>query len=78
MGEMLSKNKITIEAKTVVDGKEISGHRAIMTEEKISFLPWQIDKEACKEHRKVIREDAAVFEDCAYELQEHVFPKGDK
>ena len=70
---MLSTKKITIETKTIVDGKEIHGHRAIISEENISFLPYQIDKDACKEHRKVVRADNAEFEDYAYELQESIF-----
>ena len=32
-----------------------------------------IDKEACKENRKELREDQAAFEDYAYNLQEEMF-----
>ena len=70
---MLSTMKITIEAKTMVEGVAISGHRAVIDGKDITFLPYQIDKEACKVHRKVIREDQAAFEDYAYEKQEELF-----
>lgn len=66
---MLEK-KITVETKTVVDGKEIYGHRAIINKGEVTLLPYQIDKAMCKEHRKAIREDANEFEDYAYDLQE--------
>lgn len=70
---MLNSKKITLEAKTVVNGTEIMGWRAIFTPgstEDVSFLPYQIDKAACKENRVIVRADQAEFEDYAYELQE--------
>lgn len=75
---MLSTKKITIESKTIVDGKEIHGHRAILSEDGVSMLPYQIDKAACKEHRAVVRADQAEFEDYAYEMQEKLYAEGDK
>ena len=39
----------------------------------VTFLPYQIDKEACKENRKKIRQDQADFEDAVYQLQEEMF-----
>ena len=70
---MLSKKEIKIESKSVVDGKEIMGFRAIFKpdeSESVRFLPYQIDAEACKEHRNIVREDQAAFEDYAYKIQE--------
>ena len=75
---MLSTKKITIEAKTVVDGKEIYGHRAIIAADGVSTLPYQIDKAACKEHRTVVRADQAEFEDYAYDLHEKIYAEGEK
>ena len=74
---MLSTIKFTIEAKTIVNDKAIHGHRAIMDENEVSFLPYQIDKAACKEHRAIVREEAAVFEDSIYEMHEKLFGKGE-
>lgn len=71
---MLNKsNKILIENKSVVDGKEIAGFRAVFNSddpETMSLLPYQIDKAACKEHRTIVRADQAEFEDYAYKIQE--------
>lgn len=71
---MLSTNKILIESKCVVDGKEIAGFRAMFNTdapEEMSLLPYQIDKVACKEHRDIVRADQAVFEDYAYSIQDN-------
>lgn len=66
--------KITIEEKSVINGAEIAGFRAVFSDAKdITFLPYQINKEACKENRKELREDQAAFEDYAYNLQEEMF-----
>lgn len=73
---MLStSNKILIENKCIVDGKEIAGFRAVFNSddpENLTLLPYQIDKAACKEHRTVVRADQAEFEDYAYSLQEAI------
>lgn len=69
---MLTERKITIEEKTVVNGKPIALHRAVIEGEKILFLPHQIDAEACKSERKILREDQAAFEDSAYLAQEKI------
>lgn len=74
----LTPKKITLEAKSIVDGKEIMGFRAIFEPEKeseVSLLPYQIDKAACKEHRNVIREDQREFEDYAFEMHEEMMAK---
>lgn len=75
---MLSTKKITIEAKTIVEGKEIHGHRAILSDDGVSMLPFQIDKAACKEQRAIVRADQAEFEDYAYDMQEKLFEKGEE
>ena len=70
---MLSTKKITLESKSMVDGKEIMGFRAIIGTEKnddVTLLPYQINKEACKEHRSIVRADQCEFEDYAYKFQE--------
>lgn len=75
---MLKNKKVTIEAKCVVDGAEISGFRAIFDPENqgdLTFLPYQINKEACKEHRNTVRKDQAEFEDYAYQVQEDMLAK---
>lgn len=66
--------KIAIEEKSVINGAEIAGFRAVFSDaEDITFIPYQNDKAACKEHRKELREDQAAFEDYAYNLQEEMF-----
>ena len=71
---MLSANKVLIESKCTVDGKEIAGFRAMFNTdapEEMSLLPYQIDKVACKEHRDTVRTDQAAFEDYAYSIQDN-------
>lgn len=76
---MLTAKKITIEARSVVDGVEIAGHRAIFSSENngVTFLPWQIDKDACEAHRKTVREDRDAFEDFAYDMKKKIFEQGE-
>lgn len=67
--------KLVIEGKSKVGDVEIAGYRAVIDVEdpdKMTFHPWQIDKDACKEHRKIVRADQAEFEDYAYLCQEEV------
>ena len=75
---MLTTKKITLETKCVADGAEIASFRAVFDAENpgdVSFYPFQMDKEACKTHRKIVREDQAAFEDYAYGLQETLINK---
>lgn len=69
---MLNGMKITITANTVVDEKVIATHGAMITPEDgdISMYTRHLDKEACKEHRSIVRADSADFEDFAYSVQE--------
>lgn len=72
---MLSTKKITLEAKSVVDGKEIMGFRSVIEPEKnddVTMLHYQMNKEACKEHRSIVRADQMEFEDYAYKFQEEL------
>lgn len=68
---MLSTKKITISADTVVGEAKIATHAAILDIEKndLSLYCRQIDKEACKEYKEVVRADRAEFEDFAYAMQ---------
>lgn len=78
---MLSANKITLEAKSVVDGTEIMGFRAVIEPAKnddVTMLHYQINKEACKEHRSIVRKDQAEFEDYAYKFHEELKVTEDK
>ena len=70
----MENSKITVEQKFCVDDKEICNFRAVFNtnNEDISFSPYQIDKAACKEHRKELREAQAKFEDDVYKLQEQI------
>lgn len=71
---MLSANKVLIESKCTVEGKEIAGFRAMFNTdapEEMSLLPYQIDKVACKDHRDIVRADQAAFEDYAYSIQDN-------
>lgn len=69
---MLKGKKISLEAKTVVNDVEICKYVAIIPEDSsgVTFLTQMIDKDACKEHRDIVREDRADFEDWAYAIQE--------
>jgi hypothetical protein len=71
---MLTKKKISIIAKTIVDEVEIATHSALLDADTgdLSFHTRHDDKAACKEHREVVRADAAEFEDFAYSVQESV------
>lgn len=65
--------KITIEGKCSVDNKEIKGFRGIIDTNdnfRVKFYHFDIDEEACEEHRKIVREDQAEFEDYVYQVKE--------
>ena len=67
--------KITIEAKSKAEDKELMGFRAVIDindPENMGFYDWTIDKDACKEFRAIVRADQAAFEDYAYEVQDKV------
>lgn len=72
---MLSgKKKFTIEEKSEIGEKEVAGFRAVFSDGgDVTFLPYQIDKEACKNNRQELRKDQAEFEDYVYSLQDEMF-----
>jgi hypothetical protein len=64
---------IVIEAKSKFGDVELMGFRAIINYDDPSDMKlydWAIDKDACKEHRSIVRQDQAAFEDYAYEMQD--------
>lgn len=65
---MLSEKKLTLSAKTFVDGVEIASYGASInvSDGEVSFWDRQLDKVACKENRDVVRADRAEFDDFAY------------
>ena len=69
---MLSNKKLVFTANTTVGEKDIVKHIAsidVCTDD-VSFAHQFLDKEACKEHRGIVRKAQAEFEDWAYDLQE--------
>ena len=74
---MLANEKITMAADCVVDEEKIATCLAVLNVEsgEVSFGSRQIDKEACKEHREMVREEQAGFEDFAYKIQDFVKSK---
>lgn len=69
---MLSNNRITIVADAIVDDAKIASFGAILNVDtmELSLTTRHIDKEACKVHRDIIRDDQREFEDYAYSLQD--------
>lgn len=69
---MLTENKITFAAKSVINDTEIANFGAILNTDTfdLSIYARQVDKEACKGHRDVVRKDQADFEDFAYRVQD--------
>lgn len=75
---MLTGKKLTISAKSVIDDVEIATFGAVLSIEDndLSLYSRPIDKDACKEHREIVRVDQAAFEDFAYGVQDQL--KGTK
>ena len=69
---MLTNKKITFEAKTTIEDKEIARYIAVLDLENgnLNFYPRQLDTDACKKNRDVVRADQAEFEDFAYSVQD--------
>lgn len=69
---MLSNNRITIVADSVVGENKIASFGAILNIDNmdLSLTTRHIDKDACKIYRDVVREDQKEFEDYAYSLQD--------
>lgn len=71
---MLNNKRLTIIADTVVDENKIATFGAVLNldDMDLSFTSRYIDKEACKIHRGMVREDQAEFENYAYDLQDQL------
>lgn len=74
---MLFNKKLTIVADVIVDDEKIASCGAVLNAETgdMSFYHRQIDKEACKANRNIVRADQAEFEDFAYQIQEDIKAK---
>ena len=71
---MLTNTRITILGDTVVDETVIATYGAVvdMNNYEVTFTSRNIDNEACKQHRDVVRADRAEFEDSVYKLQDYL------
>lgn len=71
---MLSNKKLNIFADTEIDGEKIASFTAILNIEKmdLTLAHRYINKDACKEHRDVVRADMKEFEDYAYGIQDSI------
>lgn len=71
---MLTNKRLTIVAETVVDDVKIASYGAILDLDgmDLSLTNRYIDKEACKIHKDIVREDNRVFEDFAYMIQDQL------
>lgn len=69
---MLNNKRITIVAETLLDGEKIASYGAILNldDMDLSLTSRQIDKEACKFNKEIVRADQAEFEDYAYMIQD--------
>lgn len=69
---MLSAKKITITADTVIGETKVATFGAVLNAETadVNMYVRYNDKEACKEHRDIVRADQAEFEDSVYNLQD--------
>lgn len=71
---MLSNKRLTIVAETVLDDVKIASYGAILNldDMDLSLTSRQIDKEACKHNKEIVRADQAEFEDYAYMVQDQL------
>lgn len=71
---MLTNKRITIVAETIVDEVKIASYGAILNMDtgELSLTSRNIDNDACKEHRDVVRAERAEFEDFAYMVQDQL------
>lgn len=69
---MLTSKRITILADTVVDDVKIASYGAVLNADtgELSMTSRNIDNEACKTYRDIVRADRAEFEDYAYTVQD--------
>lgn len=71
---MLTNERLTIVAETVLDDVKIASYGAVLNLDNmdLSLTNRYIDKEACKMHKDVVREDNRAFEDLAYMIQDQL------
>lgn len=64
--------RLTVSADTIVEGEKIATFGALMNLQtmEVTMTARYIDKEACKEHRDIVRADQAGFEDFVYWVQD--------
>lgn len=69
---MLTNKRITIVADTTIDDVKIASYGAIinMSTGEVNLTSRNIDNQACKVHKDVVRKDRADFEDSVYEIQD--------
>lgn len=69
---MLDNKRITIVGESLVDGEKIATFGAVLNLDnmELSMTGRYIDKDACKAHRDIVRNDQGEFEDYAYMLQD--------
>ena len=71
---MLKNKRFTLTAQTTVEDKVIAAHGSVIEPEAGTgqFMCRQIDVAACEEHRDIVRDDRAEFEDFAYEIKNRI------
>lgn len=69
---MLTNQKITITADTIVDDEKIATFGASLDANnmELSMIGRYVDKEAYKMYRDIVSADQAMFEEYAYEVQD--------
>lgn len=77
---MLNNKRMTIIADTIVDDAKIATYGAILDliTGELSLTTRNIDNDACKTYKDVVRADRAEFEDFAYMLQDTIVPKAEE
>lgn len=73
---MLNNKRMTIVADTIVDDVKIATYGAILdiATGELSLTARNIDNNACKVYKDIVRADRAEFEDFAYMMQDTIKP----
>lgn len=73
---MLANKRVAILGDTVVNDAKIASYGATLNIEtgELSLTSRNIDAEACKIHKNIVRADRAEFEDYAYMVQDALVP----
>ena len=71
---MLNTKKITIVADTIIDEAKVATYGAILdvATGELALTARNIDNDAAKTHKDIVRADRAEFEDFAYMIQDLV------